>query len=31
VNYVALWILAIIEKLLRKYAQRLQTGLSERA
>lgn len=31
VNYVALWIIAIIEKLLRKYAQRLQTGLSERA
>jgi transposase len=31
VNYVALWILAIIEKLLRKYAQRLQTGLSEKA
>lgn len=31
VNYVALWILAIIEKLLRKYAQRLKTGLSERA
>jgi transposase len=31
VNYVALWILAIIERLLRKYAQRLQTGLSERA
>lgn len=31
VNYVALWILAIIEKLLRRYAQRLKTGLSERA
>jgi transposase len=31
VNYVALWIIAIIEKLLRKYAQRLQIGLSERA
>jgi transposase len=31
VNYVALWILAIIEKLLCKYAQRLKTGLSERA
>jgi transposase len=31
VNYVAFWIIAIIEKLLRKYAQRLQTGLSERA
>jgi transposase len=31
VNYVALWLIAIIEKLLRKYAQRLQTGLSERA
>ena len=31
VNYVALWILAIIEKLLHKYAPRLQMGLSERA
>ena len=31
VNYVALWIVANIEKLLRKYAQRLRTGLSERA
>jgi len=31
VNYVALWIMAIIEKLLRKYAQRFKTGLSERA
>jgi transposase len=31
VNYVALWILAILEKLLRKYAARLQPGLSERA
>jgi len=31
VNYVALWIIAIIDKLLRKYAQRLQTGLSEGA
>jgi hypothetical protein len=31
VNYVAVWIIAIIEKLLRKYAHRLQTGLSERA
>jgi hypothetical protein len=30
VNSVALWISAIIEKLWRKYAQRLQTGLSER-
>jgi len=31
VNYVAFWILAIIDKLLRKYAPRLQMGLSERA
>lgn len=31
VNYVALWILAIIDKLLHKYAPRLQMGLSERA
>ena len=31
VNYVALWLIAIIEKLLRKYAEKLQTGLSERA
>ncbi len=31
VNYVALWLLAMIDKLLRKYAQRLQTGLSDRA
>ena len=31
VNYVVLWIIAFIEKLLRKYAQKLQTGLSERA
>jgi hypothetical protein len=31
VNYVALWIIAIIEKLLRKYTARLQPGLSERA
>ena len=30
VNYVALWMIAIIEKLLRKYAERLQKGLSER-
>jgi transposase len=30
VNYVALWRIAIIEKLLRKYAERLQKGLSER-
>lgn len=30
-NYVALWMIAIIEKLLRKYAERLQKGLSERA
>ena len=31
VNYVAGWLLAIIDKLLRKYAQKLQTGLSDRA
>ena len=31
VNYVALWLIAIIEKLVRKYAEKLQTGLSERA
>ena len=31
VNYVAFWLLAIIDKLLRKYAPRLQRGLSERA
>jgi transposase len=31
VNYVALWLVAFIEKLLHKYAQRLQPGLSERA
>ena len=31
VNYVALWIIAIIEKLLRKYAPRLPSTLSERA
>jgi transposase len=31
VNYVALWLIAIIEKLLRKYAEKLQIGLSERA
>jgi len=31
VNYVALWLLAILDKLLRKYAPRLQKGLSERA
>ena len=31
VNYVAFWIIAIIEKLLRKYAARLQPRLSERA
>lgn len=31
VNYVALWLLAIIDKLLHKYAPRLQMGLSERA
>ena len=30
VNYVALWIVALIDKLLRKYAQPLPTGLSER-
>ncbi len=31
VNYVALWMIAIMEKLLRKYTKRLKTGLSERA
>jgi transposase len=31
VNYVALWMIAIIDKLLHKYAERLQNGLSERA
>lgn len=30
VNYVASWLLASIDKLLHKYAQRLQTGLSDR-
>lgn len=31
VNYVALWMIASIEKLLRKYSRKLKTGLSERA
>jgi hypothetical protein len=31
VNSIALGSMAIIDKLLRKYALRLQTGLSERA
>jgi hypothetical protein len=31
VNYVALWMVAIIEKLLRRYLKVLKTGLSERA
>src|SRR5262245_45414711 len=31
VNYVALWLIASIEKLLRKYSNKLKTGLSERA
>jgi transposase len=31
VNYVALWMVASIEKFLRKYWKRLQPGLSERA
>jgi transposase len=31
VNYVALWMVAIIEKLLKKYTNRLQPILSERA
>lgn len=30
VNYVALWIVALIAKLVRKYVQQLQPGLSER-
>jgi transposase len=29
VNYVALWLIASIEKLLRKYSNKLKTGLSE--
>jgi transposase len=31
INYVALWMIASIEKLLRKYGRRLGTALSERA
>ena len=31
VNYLALWMVASIEKLLRKYWKRLEPGLSERA
>jgi transposase len=31
VNYVAMWMIAIMEKLLRKYTNKLQPGLSERA
>ena len=31
VNYVALWMVAIIEKLLRRYSKRLKTTLSDRA
>jgi transposase len=31
VNYVALWMIASIEKLLRRYSKVLKTGLSERA
>ena len=31
VNYVALWMIANIEKLLRKYSGKLKKGLSERA
>lgn len=30
VNYVALWVVALIDKLVRKDEQRLQPGLSER-
>lgn len=30
VNYVALWIVALIDKLVRKYVQQLLLGLSER-
>jgi transposase len=30
VNYVALWMVAIIEKLLQRYSKRLKTGLSDR-
>jgi transposase len=31
VNYVALWMVAVIDKLLRKYSKRLKTTLSDRA
>ena len=31
VNYVVLWMVAIIEKLLRKYSKRLKSTLSDRA
>jgi hypothetical protein len=31
VNYVALWMVAIIEKLLQRYSKRLKTILSDRA
>jgi transposase len=31
VNYVALWMVAIIEKLLRRYTKKLKTHLSDRA
>jgi transposase len=31
VNYVALWMVAIIEKLLQRYSKRLKTTLSDRA
>jgi transposase len=31
VNYVALWMVAIIEKLLKRYAKRLKSTLSDRA
>jgi transposase len=30
VNYVALWVVALIDKLVRKYEHQLQSGLSER-
>jgi len=31
VNYVALWMVAIIEKLLKRYSKRLKTTMSDRA
>ena len=31
VNYEALWMVAIIEKLLKRYSKRLKTTMSDRA